>query len=669
MLILKAINPTGMFSYGMCPTISLHNQGSIFLRGINKDHNDSSNGSGKSSLLNAIKEILFAKNDTPHSGRYVINNHKDWDNGFFGALWLEDRDGVEWRILVLNRWSGDPPDITIDTGKYKGTDVYLERWDGQQWVDERPTSMGNKSYKDTQRKIVEQIVGMTYEQFSAYVCLGQKAESALVSGTSSGREKIIKAVADISIWDGGVQVLNGATSSKESELSLQEAKINGLQSALEAFTIPSDEDIVKAQSEIESTLQGIDNVDVEIVSIVELLRKERLLEQDAHKSIADIQQEIDMLTAEERHAVGRYHSYVDPPLPKELEDLKTKRAELAQESNRNLNLIDKYTKLGVGKCSECGQKITAKHLDNEKSKLQARAEDLNISLESTVKKIEELQSKYETEVIKNRQAATNKYDKELAKIAETKHKKMALMPNLDAINVKISKFTDQVEQLNSRKILLQNQMVIIQNQVNELLSRKKEYEDTKAKLSALIEEKQQKESEIKHFKWVERNFKKVKLQEYETVIVRLNQLVNEELASIWGSGLSVQFITAKQKSRGTGVKQELDILIETPNKPSVPIGMYSGGELKAVVIAVFRAMRQLSHERGLGVNISAIDEIDKDLDDHNTDGLVNIFSTLSKDSPTCFIISHNSRLLNTMQFDKVWTITKENEFSTIEASA
>ena len=228
--------------------------------------------------------------------------------------------------------------------------------------------------------------------------------------------------------------------------------------------------------------------------------------------------------------------------------------------------------------------------------------------------------------------------------------------------------SDQKQQKEHHKILLNNQLVMIQNNVNALIQRQQEYNDTNMKLQELLAYKNSLESDIKHYKWVERNFKKVKLQEYESSIERLNQLVNTELHSLWGHGMSVRFVTAKETSRGTGVKRELNILIETPKKPSVPIGLYSGGELKAVVIAVFRAFRQLAHERGLGVNISAIDEIDKDLDDHNADGLVNIFSEISKDSPTCFIISHNARLLNTMSFDRVWTVVKENEFSRIDGA-
>jgi DNA repair exonuclease SbcCD ATPase subunit len=93
--------------------------------------------------------------------------------------------------------------------------------------------------------------------------------------------------------------------------------------------------------------------------------------------------------------------------------------------------------------------------------------------------------------------------------------------------------------------------------------------------------------------------------------------------------------------------------------------MYSGGERKIIIIATFLAMIQLSNERGLGVNLAAIDELDEHLDDVNTDKLVEAFEAIVNAVPTCLVISHNSRLLNTMTFDETWTVHKKNEFSTV----
>jgi DNA repair exonuclease SbcCD ATPase subunit len=171
--------------------------------------------------------------------------------------------------------------------------------------------------------------------------------------------------------------------------------------------------------------------------------------------------------------------------------------------------------------------------------------------------------------------------------------------------------------------------------------------------------------EIQHLRWVERNLKKIKLTEYEAAIERLNVLIAEELHRLWGPGLGARFVTAQDKARG-GVKQELELMVYSPKKDEVSIELHSGGEKKTVIIAVFKAMSRLAAERGLSVNLVAIDEIDKDLDDIGTDGLVESFESIASNSSSCIIISHNTRLLNTMCFDDIWTVRKSNEFSTIE---
>ena len=184
MIIIKAVNPTGLFSFGFMPTVGLVDQGLTFINGINEDHGGS-NGASKSSFINAIKEILYSRNDSKKSGSHVINNHNDWNNGYFGIIWLSDHLGNDWRIMNVRKWKGNPPDAGIlaqpstilsTGGSYEDTDIFIERWEGDRWVDERPTSEGNKTFNDTKKKIVDDIMCMTYDQFNSYVCLGQKSE-------------------------------------------------------------------------------------------------------------------------------------------------------------------------------------------------------------------------------------------------------------------------------------------------------------------------------------------------------------------------------------------------------------------------------------------------------------------------------------------------------------
>jgi DNA repair exonuclease SbcCD ATPase subunit len=170
---------------------------------------------------------------------------------------------------------------------------------------------------------------------------------------------------------------------------------------------------------------------------------------------------------------------------------------------------------------------------------------------------------------------------------------------------------------------------------------------------------------LMHHQWVERNLRKIKLQEYNSAIDRLNQLIADQLLVLWGPNIKAEFVTAQAKASGKGVKQGIDLIVTVNDKGSIPIGMYSGGERKLIIIAVFRAIRLLMNVRGCGINLAIMDELDTNIDSVNCDRVVEAFEQLISDSPTSLIISHHTRLIDTMKFDEHWQVTKENEMSRI----
>jgi DNA repair exonuclease SbcCD ATPase subunit len=678
MIKLVALNQTGIFSYGFMPTLILNDRGTVFVQGVNEDRNNSSNGSGKSSFLNSIKEIAFGKNDTGKSGANVINNHVDWKNGCFGALWLYDINNIFWRIFMLNKWKGKNPnlfDIGSELGgqsevlnngnQYVGSDIFLERWDGQIWVDERATSTGNKIRKDTQQKIINEVVGMTYDQFSAYVCLGQKAESALVQGTSGTREKIVQAVVDVSIWDKASIIINRTYNTKEGELTILQSRLSGLESVINTFSVPSDEEIQQMKDSIKHIDQHIQQNITELGKLSNIIKEKGQQIEDAKLKNDGVQQELDILISEENHTINRYNNYEYPIRPADLDILDAKTTKLDIMINQNVNKLDIYDKLNEGNCPTCDQKITADHLLTE----MARLENSNVELEEQIGECR-IQfdihfNKYQKEMELSKKEAKDKYEHSRSLINKRREELQNQIINIPILQSYLKELQSKENAISTDNFNLNNQITTTQVNIDSMLARKQEHEQSKQMSYKLTESITNLSIEITHLKWVERNLKKLKIQEYESSINRLNDLIASELTILWGTSMTARFVTAKEKAKG-GVKQELDLIVQTSKKPSVPIEMYSGGELKVIVIAVFKAMRKLANERSIGVNISAIDEIDKDLDDYSTDTLVESFNSIAEDSSSCFVISHNSRLLNTMRFNDIWTFRKKDEFVTLD---
>ncbi len=669
MIKIKAVNTTGMFSFGMMPTVPLQDLGMVFLRGINETHGGS-NGSGKSSFINAIKEILFAQNDTNESGPNIVNKHSDWGGGCFGAIWFDDHQNTPWRVFLVRKWNLDPlldvdsentpSEIKAGGGKYTGTDLFLERWDGVQWKDERATSIGSKRFSDTQVKLINDVLKITYDQFSSYVCLGQQAESVLVNGTSGEREKIIQAITNVEIWDKASTITNAEIGLKESEFSQIKIKADILCGVIQSFTCPTEADRVHIRNTIDSAMATRMRLLSEITKHNENVDKWKA----ELGSVTSLTAERVRLVTHEREI--RSARFIPPDVPSVVKELDDQIVRCKYEIATHTTSLDKQAKLGVGTCATCGQSIHQDHLTAEKMRLWANINIANNSLKSLENDRNKRINEFNTQV---KQLSDEFYTNINTKLE-------VATTQLNVVETKLQanrSIESKIEEAKSACGMLINQISINDNlaasQTKQLEMLDKQIADHNVRLGELGKLNQQLAwylNHINHLKWVERNFKKVKLQEYTQAIVRLNQLLNEQLQLHWGPGMSVSLVTSQDKAGGKGVKHGLNIVVSTENKEDLPIKLCSGGERKSIIISMFKAVRLLMREHGHHINIMAIDEIDKDLDDIHTDKLVDAFESFVNEADTCFIISHNSRLLNTMNFKSVWTIRNSNEMTRLE---
>lgn len=654
---------------GMEPVISLDKRGRVFVAGWDEDR-ACSNGAGKSSIINAIKEIAFGKNDTGKSGSNVVNKHCDWDNGMYGVLWCVCRNNRMWRISNIRKWKGDPPngvygpsEVKNVGGTYTGTDIFVEEWDGQIWLDKRPTATkDNKNLRDAQQFIVREIFGMTYDQFSAYVCLGQKAESALVIGTSGAREKIIQSITDVSVWTSAADIVKITYNNKEMELNNVQQKIYGMQSTLDTLQPPSEFELQEAARSIKIVEDNHHNNQQALVDVNKTIWK---LESKIDGKNAGIDQEIDLLSAEERHSRERFAAFrvSDPPI--QINDLTQDITRITTLNRSDLDKHDHYKRLGVGECGHCGQKVTKKHLEKEIQKFVDAMAERGTQTNVLQGERNKLQSEYDKKCEVDRADVAKKMEGELAAIDTSKQKLFERKQSYDAAVADVVHVQENKQHL---EIEMGQYNINIATAKANLASLQKRIQDLDCIKTGINSEQIAAKSiddEIKHLKWTERNLKKLRIQEYETALGRLNQIIAERLYELWGPGLLARFITARTTTRGQSTVAQLDFIVDTPKKVGIPIEMYSGGERKIIIISTFLAMIQLSNERGLGVNIAGVDELDENLDDVNTDKLVEAFEAISNVVQTCLVISHNSRLLNTMTFDETWTVYKKNEFSTV----
>ena len=197
LLTLYAINPTGMFSYGLCEdNIHLLNKGLVHLQGINEDKGGDSNGSGKSSLFYSICELLFQKNPTELKDDNVINSV--WNQGMAGRLLFMDSSQTHYRITYCRKWKKAFYEVDNDSStNYVGTGLFLDKFDSvtRQWKDFRGPTM-----KDTREKI-QDIIGLTYSNFLAIAYMSPRVGSKFLRGTNKDRMVILSGITGVEEWD------------------------------------------------------------------------------------------------------------------------------------------------------------------------------------------------------------------------------------------------------------------------------------------------------------------------------------------------------------------------------------------------------------------------------------------------------------------------------------
>ena len=225
-LTIHSINPTGMFSYGASKDINVLNKGLVHLTGINEDKDGDSNGSGKSSLFNAACEILFMENPTGCKGDDVINSI--WDKGMAGRVYFTNHIGEHYRVTYCRKWKDTNYVVDNDTHTaYLGTSLYLDKFEGGVWVDERGAGM-----PQTHLKILD-VIGMSYNRFLAIAYMSYRVGDAFLRGTNKDRMDILSGITGIEEWDAISDRSRAKKKALKTQISAIEDKVNFEKGALQ----------------------------------------------------------------------------------------------------------------------------------------------------------------------------------------------------------------------------------------------------------------------------------------------------------------------------------------------------------------------------------------------------------------------------------------------------
>ena len=440
-------------------TFSLENRGLTLIRGVNQEHAAaSSNGAGKTSLIDAITWVLFGSTIRGLSADGVVNKTVKKDCSVTLELDLHGKK------LKIERFRSH--------GKM-GNSLKLYVDDVCQDADDN---------KATQARI-EELINMNFVLFTTSVLFGQGITQHFAELTDKGQKEVIETITDtrrfevylnetkeqvkiekekhVELLNQVENTLNLITNEQSIIMDLTESAKTHLQQRKNSLVDAKQQlKLVTAQEkECNDSLKKVSKELAEMVATIETMNDDAYLDLKTQyieleskvkdnqtmiligeADLSRLRPVVDELDKLDTPGNLRYRidqiNIEKPQAEKALEDLKNLVAELKQaESKLNINKgilqhdiksLEKTLASFDGldaECPTCKQVVSAEHLEEEKSKLTQAIKDKTAELEKDTNTVEKLAAQLEL--------ADKEIDKQTLKLQEIADERVKLLETID----------------------------------------------------------------------------------------------------------------------------------------------------------------------------------------------------------------------------------------------
>lgn len=567
--------------------------GIFFISGYN-EVNGGSNGSGKSSILNAIPFALFGRTAKGLSGDAV-------------TLWGSREDAKI--TLRLGDTAGHNYEITRGPGSFSFS------------ID----GVDTKGHKRDVQTTINDTFGTNYDLFLSSVMFTRGQSDFLTDAGDAAKKRLFKSLLGLERIDKMAEKAKAIYNSLFSDALAQESKLNNIEQHIKeakiwlekyhinnttwendkSRTIKALQESIQDPPSIDKTLQ----LELEKLSITHALLCEEL-------QIANKQMPLWQENLSEEYRTNGYHL-------KKMEEL-------------NALIVDTKSIVGTT-CSKCGARITKKGIDihlHELTEEFLQHENKLVECTNKIKVIEQ-----DIILIDNK-------TKEAAEIVNKIH----------SLEIMIASQKHQLEIYESKKKQTQERIVAETASSNPYTDLITEKETEIVTLESKLDDSRKKFKELtttidvySYIKWVLSREGVVSVI-IEKTFGRLEALINNYLSAMSSEGFQIQIKPQKELKSGA-LKEEIEILILQEGR-KIPYSGLSGGQEQRVVISVLLALYTLSKELGMNrFDFLLLDEVlDLSLDEKGQQDIMRILYNLNDEIRNIFVISHKDGIANDFHF-------------------
>lgn len=596
--------------------INLNKVGYFIVNGINNNKEDSasSNGSGKSTIFEALCWALTGE---------TIRGTKDVSN-----IYTKTGACVEL-------------DFSIDNDNYK---VIRKKDPSNLFFFVNGEDKSGKGIRDTEKIIEQYLPDLTSSLIGSVIVLGQGLPQRFTNNSPSGRKEVLEKLSKSNFM---IADLKDRVSKRRSDLSTQlrtcEDNIlinqNNLNNA--KTIIEKTEEKIDCLDDIEHLFKRLKDKKIELEE--KKNRKETITssEEENTKELDKVLTELNDVNKEKDDLIFNVQLKYSPDLQElvdRIQNLNSNITVTKKEINRINNIKDV--------CPTCGQKLHGVEKPSTKEhevKLEqyiAERDDLQKDLDILQSTVSEKNDEIlESHKVKKEQIS-KKYD-ELMKISKLNNKELTDLTN------EIIKINDDLyyikSELNNREALLKSyedtikeNKEIVTKCENNLLYINKEHEELSARINIVN----------KIFSALSKEFRGYLLT---NVISYINKVVKEYCKQIFnndklefkldGNNISISYCGKEYENLSGGERQKIDIIVQ------------------------FAIRNMLSKYLNFSSNILVLDEVTDFLDNQGIDAVLTLITNNLKDTPAIYFITHHSDLM--FPYDGEIKVIKNNNISSL----
>jgi len=609
--------------------VNLKDQGLVLITGENRDSGfSSSNGSGKSALLEPICWTLFGRTMRGITGNSIV---RQGEKSCHGSLGLLCPDG---RRIIVDRYRSDPE---------FGTTLLLQR-------DEKSLTLG--TIKETQT-LLEQLMGVTWEVFLNTVVLGEDRITLIAAATDKEQKDILESLLSLPDFSSNLsEVRKGLRefltsrellhSQKDGQVQRIEDTEEILQDMMSKLTEETEvrDDLARVVRQFKrqiSNTRKVTEVDVSKESLKEssLLQEQRVLKEGIKK------------TSDRVKTVNG--------------DLRAKNSEWSLLDKQQQIITQKIDDAQTlqGDCPVCLRPIESKDVRKITKLLTKDHYDLQSKISLVETNLQDLERRFQS----------------LEKMQKDKESQLShVEEQISIIRRQIDKLKESARQQESWRSDYVSKTKELERVENNRTYYIRQAAEAKAKLEMLRKADQSYDSGIAEIEeWLpalrywEVAFGNTGIRSYvlERMIGALNKWSGHYSAKLTDSRLKVSFSSTTQLASKES-RRKLSLSVTNP-QGGPEYKAISKGEKARIDHIILFALRRVALQRGRGgFEFLALDEVLDNVDSIGAERLVNLLREEAKQVGTLLVVTHNSAFQQL--FSKCWTAVKEQGISRLLCS-